>query len=344
MYLAVIPARRLVDHTTIDHWSPGRPTGYQRVETTTHVNQIAKFLHQPDAILPLPGILNVRVKNRIHFRGQGDGSIASGTISIDDGTDIYVVDMQHRREGLRRAYEQLEHLGDFPVPVVIIEGLTPVDETLQFYLVNQKSKRISSDLALRILLERLNDERFAETVGPVGWRSSALGITILLNKDIRNPWKGRIKEPNTPKNDHHVATEKSFVPSLRPVVSFPPYARLGKQRLAAILAGYWNGIGALFPLAFRNPDDHVIMSVTSYVAFHRLLPLVIPTAKNAARPWNTTDAEARTLERLAPLRDLTDSFWDRTANDGAARFGAGFGAGGRLFTFLADTASLLSES
>ena len=341
MYLAVISAKRIADRTTIDHWSPDRRTGYQRMESGAHIRSIAEFVKQPDALLPLPGILNVRDYKGIHFEPDSGEDPSVGHITIDDGVDIYVVDMQHRREGLKKAYEQIESLKNFPVPVVIFDGLATIDEVLQFYVVNQKSKRIQSDLAMRLLIQKLTARRFQILVGDVRWQRRALAVTMMLNNRFRNPWKGRIKEPNVEKEKRHTATEKSFVPGLRFVVNHPELSHLSDWNLAQVLAGYWEGIEDLFPEAMRNPADHAIMGVTSYVAFHRLLPLVITKRRNRGRLWTQEMAKETTVRRLAGLKSLGSKFWDADSSKGVKRFGGGFGAGGRLYTFLATRARLV---
>jgi hypothetical protein len=65
--------------------------------------------------------------------------------------------MQHRLQGLRLA---LEHgtldPKDFFYPVVITEGLNPLEEAAQFYIINTKTKKMDVALTRRLLIE--NDE------------------------------------------------------------------------------------------------------------------------------------------------------------------------------------------
>src|SRR5712692_8318931 len=100
MYIAAVPTDAL-ERFSIDIWNPknvlGR-RGYQRKPEEARVKSIAKYFERPGAIMPVAGLLNVREKGRLNFR--------KGTLTIPDGIDVWVVDMQHRLKGLVRAREE----------------------------------------------------------------------------------------------------------------------------------------------------------------------------------------------------------------------------------------------
>jgi DGQHR domain-containing protein len=177
MYLAAVPPDYL-DLFSIDIWDPknvaGR-RGYQRTPDERRIKSIAKYLERRSSIMPVAGLLNVRDKGRLKFR--------NGQLTIPDGVKIWVVDMQHRLKGLLRAREE-DGLttSSFSFPVVITEGLSQVDEAVQFYLINTKAKKMDVALTRRLLIENNKVKDIAD-VKP--WEIAAVRITIELNKEIR---------------------------------------------------------------------------------------------------------------------------------------------------------------
>ena len=70
------------------------------------------------------------------------------------------------------------------------------------------------DVALtrRLLIE--NDE-VSEIADVQEWEILAVQATIELNTCLDSPWRDAIRPPNSERLLSHIATEKSFVPSLR---------------------------------------------------------------------------------------------------------------------------------
>jgi DGQHR domain-containing protein len=215
MYLVSLPLEYL-DFCCIDRWDPHRTgiwKGYQRGLLKSKINNLAEFLERKDGILPVAGLLNVRQKGAIKFFGKKSARPTMGKIMISDYAPLNVVDMQHRLEGIKLAYSK-GYLKDFYVPALITEGLSGVDEASQFYIINTRARRMGVDLTRRLLIEH---NKIQDIVDVKPWELKAVRIAILLNKQIKknNPWYDRIREPEVESRQNHVATEKSFVPSLK---------------------------------------------------------------------------------------------------------------------------------
>lgn len=136
MYIAAVPIGAL-DGFSVDIWNPKSVTGrrgYQRKPDEYRIKNIAKYFERRNAIMPVAGLLNVREKGRLKFR--------DGELTIPDGVDVWVVDMQHRLKGLVRAKDEgVLRPESFRFSVVITEGLGQVDEAVQFYVINTKAKK-----------------------------------------------------------------------------------------------------------------------------------------------------------------------------------------------------------
>jgi hypothetical protein len=152
----------------------------------------------------MAGLLNVREKNSLKFIGKKSSQPESGSLHISDYTQLWVVDMQHRLEGIKKAFEE-KAIKDFSFPVLITEGLEKIEEAAQFYVINTKSKRMGVDLCRRLLIEH---NRIQDIVDTNEWELKAVKIAIELNKLPKdNPWYGRIRPPEQDKLQQHIATE-----------------------------------------------------------------------------------------------------------------------------------------
>jgi DGQHR domain-containing protein len=319
MYLAALPIQEL-DICSVDHWDPkriGSWKGYQRGLVRKKIRNLARYLERDDAILPVAGLLNVRQRHVLRFSGTSNQKGACGQLIIPDDIRLYVVDMQHRLEGIRTAHSE-GFLKEFPVPVLITEGLLAIREAAQFYIINTKSSRMGVDLTRRLLIEH---NEIKDLTDVPDWELKAVHIAIRLNLKLKeSPWYGRIREPEAERTSHHVATEKSFVPSLRWLLTAPQAKHKSAATLAKFLARLWEGLRKSMPEPFQQPRSYLIQNTIGYMAFHRLAPMVyrkFPHASAAKYAWL--------------FRRITDSrfgahFWDRKNLKGAKRYGTGQGA------------------
>ena len=137
-YVAAIPASDLVGISKVDVWQQGEEDpGYQRAPSETRMRSIGRYLMSNNAIMPVGGLLNARIKAKegensykslLTFVEQSvDGNISFGELTIPDkAIPLYIVDMQHRLGGIKWAMEQPggELLAKYPLVVTIADGLT----------------------------------------------------------------------------------------------------------------------------------------------------------------------------------------------------------------------------
>lgn len=316
MYLVALPIHEL-DSCSIDRWDPRRTgawKGYQRGLVDKKIRDLASYLERDDAILPVAGLLNVRQRRSLVFNGPRNNKPATGTLTIPDDTRLWVVDMQHRLEGIRTAHSE-GFLKDFSVPVLITEGLSGIAEAAQFYIVNTRAKRMGVDLTRRLLIEH---DEIKDITDVPDWELKAVQIAIRLNRRLRgNPWYGRIREPESERSTEHIATEKSFVPSLRWLLTSPSAKRKSATALAKFLARFWEGIRANVPEPFQQPRSYIIQKTPGYMALHRLAPIVY-----RKHPSGSVATYARLFRPLSRPR-LGAQFWERRNLRGAKRYGTG---------------------
>ncbi|HEV2493713.1 MAG TPA: DGQHR domain-containing protein [Terriglobia bacterium] len=321
MYIGVVSVPQL-DRFSIDLWNPksvlGR-RGYQRKLDEKRIGQIARYLERRDSIMPVAGLLNVREKGKLRFKDN--------QLTIPDGTDVWVVDMQHRLKGLLRARDEGLIRGDgFSFPVVITEGLGQVQEAVQFYIINTKAKKMDVALTRRLLIE---NEMIKDISDAKQWEITAVKVTIELNKAIRdNPWYEAIREPNQERQETHIATEKSFVNSLRNLLLTGKFRQA--KRTSRRVAVLWSAIRQNIPDAFKEPRRFLIQKTPGMFAFNFFIaPLFMVRYK-----------DQQFVEKLAGLSKLGSDFWRRSNKRGARRFGTGMAGYANLATYLKDRLSL----
>jgi DGQHR domain-containing protein len=315
MFIGTVPIDNL-ETFSIDTWDPKNVVGlrgYQRAPYQDHVNKIAKFFERKDAIMPVAGLLNVRDTGRLKYK--------NGKLTIPDGVFVWVVDMQHRLKGLIRAKDEgLIRGNDFRFPVVITEGLTQMQEAAQFYVINTKAKKMDVALTRRLLIE---NDAVNEIADAKRWEIDAVIATIDLNTKIRdNPWYGAIRPPNHERLLSHVATEKSFVPSMRQIFLVGRYKQ--PHKIAKRMAAYWRAIQQNIPDAFQEPKKYIIQKTPGMFVFNFFIaPLFLTRVKDK-------DFE----KRLGGLRNLGADFWRGSNKRGARRFGTGMGAYSELAVYV----------
>ena len=175
------------------------------------------------------------------------------------------------------------------------------------------------DLTRRLLIEH---DEIKDITDVAVWELKAVKISIRLNRHLKgNPWYNRIREPESEKMRDQIATEKSFVPSLKWLLTAPRIGNKSPKYLAKFLAKYWEGIRANIPKAFDPPRSYLIQKTPGFMTFHRLAPIVLRKYGNVS-----TSTYKRVFKPLASDSALGDKFWFRKNLKGAKRYGTGQGA------------------
>lgn len=305
MYVTAIPVSAL-ERCSIDTWNTkgvlGK-RGYQRKPDENRVRNIAKYFERPTSIMPAAGLLNVREKGLIKFK--------KGILTIPDNAEVWVVDMQHRLKGLCAAAQNgVLKDADFSYPVVITEGLSHLDEAAQFYVINTKAKKMDVSLTRRLLIE---NNVVSEIADAQAWEIAAVHATIEINNKQDSPWRGAILPPNEEKLTTHVATEKSFVTSLRPY--FVGGKHKQPKRVARRLANFWTAIQHNLPDAFKEPRRYLIQKTPGMFVFNFFIgPRFLHKYK-----------DKEFVDKLQGLQVLGAKFWLRSNKNGAHGYGTGMG-------------------
>lgn len=273
-YTSVMKAKDVINKGEIDRWKPDHKEGYQRDISKSRAKEFSRFIRRKGAISPLSILINVR-ENVLKYN--------DGYLDIPDKATLWIVDGQHRIEGLKDAIEENIDYEEFDVPV-IITNLESFEEATNFVIINKTQKGVRSDLAERFVhkfVKKLGVQKVQELLSEgimkkvlkgAEWRPQAIDIVDNLNK-IDGVWKFKIRSPNEVKADT-IVRQKSFTDSLEPILKDDFFKRLDIETLTKILTNYWDALKGVIPEAFEDPNEYVIQKTTGVFVFNGMLPFI----------------------------------------------------------------------
>jgi len=338
MYLTRLRAGDFLDGLTkVDAWSPANKQGYQRMPVESRFKKIARYVTgkegHPKPVLPQAVVLNARPEDskKLRFVGSDDGV---GTLEIPPDVLLWEVDGQHRLGGLRYAMSENPQLADYPIPVVITEGLPRLDEAVLFFVINTTQKRVPTDLAQRLIEQQMGDEDLRLQIVAEGkdWIPKATRIVDALVNTPGHPWSGKIGIPGI-KVPGILIKQVSFVTSLKPVLNSGLYASVPPDDVAQLLIRFWQALREVYPDAFDSPDEYVIQKTVGVFPLHTIAPTVFDMVRTT-NGRITKDAMAEVLKslegNLSQDYESGSDFWH--GKDGEA----GKYAGAKGFRLLAE--------
>jgi DGQHR domain-containing protein len=247
LYVTALPLKTLLGRFQADTYRADNRRGYQRAVTPSRLRQISSYMRDEEGMLPTSIVLCVRQPDRLDFEPAvgSNGGGETGLLRIGADIPLWIVDGQHRLYGLERA---LEHdkagwLSEYPLPVVIVEGIDAYEEMRYFHVINTRHKGVPTDVVDRHLLSMREEEGAAllERQGERDYqRARATLLTDVLNSSPESPWKGMIRMPGESLKPEHMMKQHSMVSSLEPVVNEPIMKRLSDDEASKLLLNYWN--------------------------------------------------------------------------------------------------------
>lgn len=332
LYTGTMTVGQLMQHAITTEWDPGQGwsiegQGYQRAPIPEHYRRIAAFLHrEQDPLLPTSALLASRNTEygELDFEEvSGD----SGCLIVPDERLLFVIDYQHRWRAFLHAIEEMEqdNLRDVTIPVTILSDTPLTEEVKQFYLINNKQRRINTDLALTLMQamsSEATEEELYNLVGPGNrYQIRATRLVVRIAQQGSGPWAGKIQEPNLSNVPNQIATLKSFVQSLRPIVSTRSQVReLSDDALVNLLNMIWSGVLALHDEWSSSPTQFAIQRSVGLFVIHRvtnllLIPNMLDSGDISSR--TITDTLETAVTRMSP------TFWRTGGPVGAYSSGAG---------------------
>jgi len=329
----------------VDKWAPGNPTGYQRDPSTRRFNKVAGFLRGDQGvpgILPQSVLLGLRGTAKFTKLAVSDTSEKSldglpwefGLLTIpSELLPLIEDDGQHRIGGLRKAAESDPSFLNYPLPAVIMEGSTQLQEAVLFYVINTTSVKVPVDLAQRLIAQQDEDPSLHKLLVESGkdWVARATNIVDILNETPDQPWEASIIIPNGDVDSG--VKQNTIVRSLRPLLAGDHiYKNQDASTVAELLVRYWKAIEELWPDAINSGsrDEYTLMKSVGVLTMHNIAPTVFEAARSGGAGKITQEALAKVLKPVAAK--LKIEFWDSKSGESGK-----IGTNNKAVRYLSDT-------
>ncbi|HEV8574536.1 MAG TPA: DGQHR domain-containing protein [Dehalococcoidia bacterium] len=288
LFVTALPLKRLLGRFEADTYRRDNRRGYQRPVSPTRLRQISAYMRDEEGMLPTSIVLCVRKPYHAAFEPAvgANGAAETGLLQIGPDIPLWVVDGQHRLYGLQRAlaHDKAEWLAEYPLPVVIVEGIDAYEEMRYFHVINTRHKGVPTDVVDRHLLSMREEEGQAllERQGERDYqRARATMLTDLLNTSPESPWRGMIRMPGESLRAEMTMKQHSMVSSLEPVVNDSLVKRLSDDEAGKLVLNYWNAAKERWQSAFEEPNEYVIQKALGAGALHQIFPDVIELCRAA---------------------------------------------------------------
>lgn len=322
-FSASIAAGHLTNLAFVDFYDDQTSEGYQRFDSTraSRGKQIAEYVNRCNQNDSEPKLFELTCNLRIgdHYgeeewvfdsvNGCGD---RVGQLMIDIAPDVKVlsvIDGGTRLLGIENAIALGYLTANHNIDVRVFMGLSVPEEIAQFLLINERQKRVRTDLSIRVLQQKLDsgdltNEEIAllETVMDEKnqWRYTASTMIGALNEDEDSPWQGLIQMPN----DRFTKPVKlqSFISSLNPLLTNPNltskleafessgFLKIDGQKasrqdfLVKILKNFWDAVAETNPRAREEPRTTVLWGAIGAAAMNIALAEIMASILESSTP------------------------------------------------------------
>ncbi len=286
LYIFTVDAELLAGKSVIFKRTPERREGYQRVLASKRLGKgkegIAGYLMNQMGVFPTSVLVNVREEDgKASFSTEHSISeeIEVGELALPDGASWYVVDGQHRIEGLKATMAEEPEFKAYPMAVTLTNE-NVFYEMLMFYMVNSRQRSVPTDLAYRIIQRAVYDESsptWARLVfGSGADRRKAIAATVVdfLNAKDSSPFKEKIREVGEVEKPTHLVRDGQFIKYVALILRERTFSDMLDEEIADLLAKYWTAIRKIYPAAFRDPGDYLLLATLGLSSLNRLFPVV----------------------------------------------------------------------
>lgn len=316
-YSVSMSAGDLVSHAFVDFYEDVTGNGYQRREPqrTRRGKDIAEYMERcvqeklpPRLFEMTANARNISSKQYVKFDPLDDeGGIGLLYISPPSSRWLSIIDGGTRLMGIENALANSTIQPDLTFDLRLFNGLSIAEEIAQFLLINEKQKRVRTDLSLRVVQRKLDEDKLSEeekrvltTVVPESdsWKFEASRIAGMINGRDDSPWKGLIQMPND--NITRPVKLQAFFSSLRPLLIDPDLnakydevRKLNRERkdelVTKVLINFWNAVRRANSQAHDEPQTNVLWGSIGVNACHMALAPIILGELRTPQPDLTED-------------------------------------------------------
>ena len=344
-YTTKIKYGELLEHgVVIDRFDPETNEGYQRDVSRDRARKFSRFVKEGDTISPLPLLVSVR-SEKITYK--------DGVLEIPDTTKLWLVDGQHRYEGLKETVTDDPTYRNFEMPLILVSfkdasagAESKVQEAILFAVINKTQKGVRSDLVDRFI------KMYAERSGGVRdliAKYERGGMSILKDAEVKiraqnvmdamvgtkgGPWDNMVDKPG---QRGRIAKQVSFTSSLKEILEDSEIHTQPDEQIARILNNYWGAFKELCPEAFESPEDYAIQKTTGLFVLHDIFNKISSYCKD--KEGNFVLTEQKFSEKLKMINHgfVTAAYWkSKDDENGPSGEGGRAGTSKKSFKQLTD--------
>lgn len=335
-YLCLIKAKELISEKKIDAYDAiDNKAGYQRKIQKSRARKFANYLIKCSGNFNGTVLLNVRENFNSQFK-QLENHV-SGTLEIND--DIYVVDGQHRIEGLEIAIKE-GYNKEFLVPAIVTLGKDRNHEALSFLIVNRTAKGIKTDLTDELIYKAipkkfLTDD-LKEALSLTRQQTVAefsIDVTKRINGSKDSLWFDRIALPEQPMAGNKMVRQRTFYLALAEAIkscgALKRAVNIGDMdSVIQWLKDYWEAVAEICPhaVSIQKAKKYVLLKAVGVSVMNKLFGRVLDYA-------GKEPSKADFIEVLKRMESLDDAAW-RSQKGAFAKQGTNKEAMERIYNHL----------
>mgnify|MGYP001086067584 CR=1 FL=1 len=362
LYVFTVPAKAIMSKETIHRRTPQRRDGYQRGLADARLGKgklgVAGYMLNQMGVFPTSVLVNVRKKDAtldFEERNKLSANIVTGDLVVPDDVTWYVLDGQHRLEGLKIAMREKEDLAEYPV-ILTMTNEDLFYEMLTFYLVNSRQKAVPTGLAYRILQRMLYDKKapkwIEQTIMTGADRRKAIAATIVdyLDRKPNSPFQGRIQEVGEPRKPEDVTTDATLTRYVAKILRETAFSEMYDEDVADLLASYWGAIKDTYPDCFQNPIRYVLLETLGLSSLSKVFPTIHGyCARDGSVSKENMQKYLGYLQEETPehtdpdfQKAITESWWHKTDGPGIIH-GTGEGHYAEIARMFAQKISIVVQ-
>ena len=222
---------------------------------------------------------------------------------------LSIIDGGTRLLGIQKAMDEQVIDPGILFDVRVFTGLSLAHEISQFLLINDKQKKVRTDLGLRVVQRLLDEGKLSDdehhvlsTVVPEtdSWKYDASRIISRLNEDEASPWYGMIQMPGD-KSTKPVKLQ-AMLTSLQPILrndDFRDHIKRMEEKgalkvdanhatpiefITRVLRNFWKAVAQVNPDAHNEPMTNVLWGSIGASACHIALSPVLQSILASSHP------------------------------------------------------------
>lgn len=166
---------------------------------------------------------------------------------------------------------------DYPLPLTFL-NVEVFDEMMVFYMVNDRAKKVPTNLVYRILQRMLLTTKappwVKETFLTGADKRKAIAANVVDIMNTLPPFKGKISEVGEPEKPQHLVHDGTLIKYVSIILQQDIFQDMNEDDLAELISDYWVAIERIYPDALADANEYLLIRTIGLSSFSRLFPVI----------------------------------------------------------------------